>query len=287
MPLISEMAHPRGLSFAQQRKVVHLRDDKGLAWNKIAEKVINLQRQNPSEWLVKNTYKRFDKKAGRVRANYHKCGRKKYKVTPQIEAHLVKTLLRLRSKCTCTASTLQRELAREKNVELSCVHIRRVLRDKGYKWLPRNRKRVYSAAERKRRVEFAKSILEKTPKQLRTYFSMCLDGVVLCLPPADPVDRENYCRYGDGHLYMKPDEVHKDVASGSVKYAAQAPLSRVVPMWGGVGAKGFGLVTFHQRRKLNSAEWRSSAVSSGRLVAACQQASGRQRGPYKASPPDL
>ena len=42
MPLVSEMVHPRGLDFANQRKVVILRDVKDMAWDDIADQVVNL-----------------------------------------------------------------------------------------------------------------------------------------------------------------------------------------------------------------------------------------------------
>ena len=40
MPLVSEMVHPRGLDFANQRKVVILRDVKDMAWDDIADQVV-------------------------------------------------------------------------------------------------------------------------------------------------------------------------------------------------------------------------------------------------------
>ena len=48
MVQITESVHPRSLSFANQRKVVILRDQ-GFAWNDITGRVVNLQGASPSE----------------------------------------------------------------------------------------------------------------------------------------------------------------------------------------------------------------------------------------------
>ena len=92
--------------------------------------------------------------------------------------------------------------------------------------------------------------------QLKAHLALCMDGCVLTLPPADPTDRENYCRHGETHMYRKRSEVGSDVVDGgSGAYGNQVPLGRAVPMWGGVASGGFGLVIFHERRKLTSEEW--------------------------------
>ena len=41
MVLIRDRVHPKSLDFSNQRKVVHLRDDKGLSWEQIALQVRN------------------------------------------------------------------------------------------------------------------------------------------------------------------------------------------------------------------------------------------------------
>ena len=283
MPQISEMSHPAGLSFAMQRKVVLLRDTENLAWHKIAERVQNLNKEPTTKQTCINVYNRFQRKAGRVKPKYSRCGRKPYKVTRDVKKHLVKTLVKLRGKCTCTATTLQRELCKDMGVTVNPRHIRRVLSEAGYSWLPRNGKRIYSKDMEQKRVAFASKVLEMTPKQLKTYFSMCMDGVVFVIPPADPIDRENFVKHGDTHCWRKPDEATKKVAQGGhrLKYKPQAPPARTVPLWGGVGAKGFGLISFHQRRKVDGNEWKKIAVKSGRLVSACQVSCGRKRGPYR------
>ena len=53
MPLVTDMRHKNGLSFAMQRKVVMLRDDKGMSWDGIADPAIggitNLSRPGLSQ----------------------------------------------------------------------------------------------------------------------------------------------------------------------------------------------------------------------------------------------
>ena len=280
MPVESEMVHPRALSFQQQRKVVMLRD-KGLSFSKIAGQVVNLEKKHPTKQHVANIYHGFHAKKGRRPAKYDKCDRKPYKVTPEVSKFLVSTLLKMRNKCICTASTLQLTLAKEMNVTLSLTHIRRVLEDKGYSWLPRRKKRVYSKEDRDKRVAFAREVLQKTDDELRTYVTMCMDGVVLQVPPQDPGARQNFCRIGDTHMWRKKGEATGEAAEGGADdYSGQAAADRCVPMWGGVGSCGFGVVAFHKRRKITADEWKAAAIDKGTLVKACKTASGRQRGPY-------
>ena len=61
--------------------------------------------------------------------------------------------------CQHASATLQRELARDKQVKLSDSAIRKVLHGAGYKWLPRAQKRMYSAGDMKVWLAFAKRIV--------------------------------------------------------------------------------------------------------------------------------
>ena len=118
-------------------------------------------------------------------------------------------------------------------------------------------------------------------KDIATKIAFAMDGVVLTLPPADPVDRENYCHYGETHMYRKRGDATKPSLAGGDAWSEQVPLQRIVPMWAGVGWRGFGLVVFHKKRKLNGAEW-ATAVRSGKLVKACRQANGGEGvGPWR------
>ena len=136
MPVVSEMVHPLGLDFQQQRKVILLRDTQQLAWHKIALRVKNRQGMRPSKQMVINIYRGF--KAGKARRpyKYHRCGRKPYKLTSEAEKFLVKKLLQMRRKTICTSTTLQRELAAGLGIHVAAVQIRRALRKKGYRWIP-------------------------------------------------------------------------------------------------------------------------------------------------------
>ena len=85
MPVVSEMYHPSGFSFAMQRKIVLRREIHQESWHIIVEQVRTLQGEVPSAQHVSNTYHRFDTKSGRVRSGYSKCGRKPWKWTKEID----------------------------------------------------------------------------------------------------------------------------------------------------------------------------------------------------------
>ena len=74
MPPITEVVHPRGLSFAAQRKVVLLRDVHHMPWPAIAAEVRNLKKKRPSERTVRRYYRAFSRRSGRVRTKYANCG---------------------------------------------------------------------------------------------------------------------------------------------------------------------------------------------------------------------
>ena len=59
MPVISQMVHPRGLSFQAQKRVVVFRDVKGLSFPAIAKKVKNLSKEQPSIQCVIDYYEEF------------------------------------------------------------------------------------------------------------------------------------------------------------------------------------------------------------------------------------
>ena len=279
MPRVSEMVHPAGLSFAQQRKVVILRDVRHQTWGQIAGNVCNLQGGHPSRQTVANIYGSFSRTKGRVSSGYARCGRKKWKVTPEVEQFLKKALLRLRRSSLCTSTSLQQTLAREKGVQVSCSQIRRVLRKHGYQWLPRAQKRKYSPADKAKRLVFARQVLALSAAALRERLSFAMDGVVLALPPRDETDRCNFCRHGETHVWRKPCEAASPELAGD-PYGKQALASRTVPMWGGVSAKGFAIVVVHKTRKLTAGEW-CQALDRGDLKKAIRQLSPvKPHGPW-------
>ena len=83
------------------------------------------------------------------------------------------------------------------------------------------------------RVAFAKRVLRLTAAELREKLSLAMDGVILGIPPQDPTDRLNWCKFGDTHIYRKPSETFSSELSGREDYGKQIPMSRVLPMWGG------------------------------------------------------
>ena len=276
------MEHPQSMNFTNQKLCVILRDTKGWPWSKIAERLHTLQGRghHPSPRQCRDVYKAFSKKLGRRRYKYQNCGRKAWQVTPDIERFLVRRLLAMRTRCICTSTTLQRVLLQERNVQLEASTIRKILKKKGYRWLPRRQKPKYSKEVRAQRRQFAAKILGMTKRDYAKHFAMSMDGVVLALPPVDPVARENFCHVGETHMWRTRSEAaHPDLA-GDDLYKKQLPYSRAVPMWGGIGFGGFGLVMFHARKKVDTDEW-VRAVDGGRLVAACHRARpDRDQGPW-------
>lgn len=144
MPLVQYMVHPRALDFKNQKRVMILRDVNQWKWADIAGNVVNLQGEHPSPSYIRKIYNDFKVRPG-VRRNpkYEKCGRKAWKLTADVQTHLVKTMLRLRRSSVCTNTTLQQDLLRTKNLKVSTSAIRKVLLSKGYRWLPRAQKRKF------------------------------------------------------------------------------------------------------------------------------------------------
>ena len=60
-PLVSEMVHPRGLDFENQRKVMILRDHENKSWDDIAAEVVNLSGDSSTRDTVKRVYERSSK----------------------------------------------------------------------------------------------------------------------------------------------------------------------------------------------------------------------------------
>jgi predicted oxidoreductase (fatty acid repression mutant protein) len=74
MVIVSEIQHPRSLDFTNQRKVVLIRDQEGLSWDKIAKRVVNLKGEHPSWKHCSEVYERFQESKGRVLYKYGNCG---------------------------------------------------------------------------------------------------------------------------------------------------------------------------------------------------------------------
>lgn len=280
MVVVSEVVHPSSMDFRNQRKVVMLRTVKKMIWADIGKEVVNLRGGRPSEKQCRQVFRDFSMKLGRRVYKYKKCGRKKWKVTPQVQKFIIQRLLALRLKCICTSATLQGELVKAKGVELECSTIRKILSKHGYHWMRRFQKPKYSQTDMALREAFAKKALRIPKKHWTKRISMSMDGVVFSLPPSDPTERWNFCKIGETHMWRKKDESAKPELAGRKDYDKQLPYNRAVPMWGGIGRSGFGVITFHEHRKLNNEEW-AEAVSKGHLVQACRDACEPQRyGPW-------
>ena len=280
MPLVQEMRHPRGLNFANERKVYHLREDQNMPWSKIAGKVENEAGEASTTETVRRAFKRFSVKKGRSSYKFSNCGRKPWKFTKPVENFLVRKLLAIRKNKICTSTTLQGLLAKEKGLLVADSAIRKVLIKRGYKWLPRRQKRLYSEKDKKARLKFARRVARMSIQQVREEMALSMDGVVLTIPPADPVDRLNFCRQGETHMWRTPGEYAIPDLAGADSYVAQAPMSRVVPMWGGVSGGGCAEVVFHKSRKLSSEEW-LGLITSGKFTAALRSVRPAGKRPWK------
>lgn len=106
-----------------------------------------------------------------------------------------------------------------------------------------------------------------------------MDGVVLTVPPADAVARENHCRAGDTHVWRLRGEAGRPDLQGGDRYASQVPLSRAVPLWGGVSSGGFAFVHWHANKKLSTEEW-VAAVQGGALRDAVRALTPRRPRPW-------
>ena len=265
------MVHPRGLDFKNQRRVMLMRmQQPPVPFRRIAELVRNLEGQPSTEDVVRRVHRRFNKQKGFVQYKFHKCGRHPWKLTKPVAAFVVKTLLKERVRGICTSRSLQAAVAKEFHVNVSAAHIRRHLVFRGFKWLPRSQKRKYNADMRRRRAAFVERYRHMSPATIARHISMAMDGVVLSVPPADPTDRKNFCLEGESHMWRKPGEAASPALSGADPYATQVPLSRAIPLWGAISARGFTHVVYHRRKKLTVDDW-AHALDSGCLARAVDE----------------
>ena len=154
---------------------------------------------------------------------------------------------------------------------LEASSIRRFLKKKGYRWLPRRQKRQYNKEERAARKAFSDAVLRLSRADLRRKLNMSMDGVVLSMPPEDDADRANYCWGGVTHMWRKPGEANTPKLAGEDKYTKQVPIGRALPLWGGLSADGFAVVHWHlDRKKVNGEDW-TEEVRGGALKKALKQ----------------
>ena len=284
MPVVSEMRHPKGFSFHQERKIVLVRDAAQasgchMEWAEIAKRVTNLLGQRPRPRHVANTYRRATARRGPLKYDYNKCGRKPDKVTKEVELFLLRKLRQLRCRTACASTLLHLRLASEMDVKVSARYVRKVLAKKGYRWLPKRQKRMYSNEQKKARMAFAKKVLRMTAAELRVAMAYAMDGVVLALPPNDTIDRMSFCLHGEEHMWRKGMEAVAPNLSGRDDYGSQVPLARAVPMWAGCAEGGMSIVGFHRRKKLCGAEW-ARIVARGDLVKAVKAVNPKRKEPW-------
>ena len=279
MVVVSESVHPQGCDFRNQRKIVLLRQQ-GLSFPQIAREVKNLVGGRPTARTCWNYYAAFSMDAGRRKSQYKKCGRTAWKLTPAAQRFALKTLKKLRKQMLCTAATLRAELARERGVVVAPCTIRKFLKWKGYKWLPRAQKRKYSNKQKRERLHFAREVVAMGPAKLRKKLAMSMDGCILHMPPRDPTERVNFLRHLQTHMWRLKSERLQPELSGHDVFAKQIALTRSIPLWGGIGPNGFATVVFHRKKKLSVDEW-LAAVKAHKFVTAVKQVSpDKPRGPW-------
>ena len=183
MAMIMERVSKKSLDFRNQRKAYVLRTVHKRSYESIAQVVVNRQGEHPSWGTVRNVCEAFSTSKGRRPYKYHKCGRRPWKLTRDVQQFVIRTLLAKRVKEVVTSSSLAEAVASEKGVIIEASSIRKFLQRRGYMWLPRSQKRKYTDDDRVRRMSFARSVLRLSDHALRFKLAMSLDGVVLSMPP--------------------------------------------------------------------------------------------------------
>ena len=143
MTIITESVSSQSLDFPNQRKAYLLRHVKKLSWDTIAAEVVNVSGDNPSRNCVRETVAKFSVTKGHRKFNYDRCGRKPWKLTKEAQQFLVRRLAAWRTSQIVTSVTLQAALAEEMHITVEDSTVRKFLRSKGYKWLPRSQKRKH------------------------------------------------------------------------------------------------------------------------------------------------
>ena len=279
MTVITESVSSRSMNFQNQRRAYLLRHVHKLSWVNIAARVVNVSGANPSWVCVRDTVQGFSLARGCRAFKYSRCGRKPWKLTKDAQQFLVRRLVARRASQIVTSVTLQADLASEKGIVVEESTVRKFLKKRGYRWLPRNQKRKYTTAQKLERVAFASAVIRMSRAVLRQKLCMSLDGVVLSMPPSKEIERFNYCWGAATHMWRRKTEGNAPMLAGADDYDKQVPLSRAIPLWGGISEDGFAPVLWHPNKKTNAAEW-SEAIRSGKLTEAL-----RSLNPHKKTGP--
>ena len=280
MVLLRVRVHPRGLSLPAQRKVFALRHTKNkkgkkLSWPKIAAQVVNLQGVTPGWKVCRDAYNRMNTKLGMPKDNYHKCGRKAA-LTKAVRKWVVSQLVSRRNKMEVTSVMLTRLLAARKHIQVEASTVRRALNAEGYYYLSRTKKPKYNKDQRQERLKISQKLAKMTDDQVKEEFHFSMGGVVAIVPPSEPIARENFIHSDIVRVWRKPSEGALTALHGYDCYAKQAPKSRIIPFWGGLGPKGYATVMFHGNRKTDASEWDEHALKSGALLKALRAVAPRK-----------
>ena len=206
MTEIREIISCRSMACPEHRKAYMLRYIMRFSWEKVAEQVVNLRGEHPSWVCVKETVQRLSVAKGCRKYKYSRCGRRPWKMTSAIQQFVISRLVARRATQIVTSVTLQADLSAEKGITVEASTIRKLLKRRGYRWLPRNQKRKYSDIQKRSRLAFARAVLRMSKKDLRRKLSMSLDGVVLSMPPTSDTERFNFCWGGATHMWRKRSE---------------------------------------------------------------------------------
>jgi hypothetical protein len=280
MPCIVQRVSKKSLDFQNQRKAYLLRSVHKKPYESIAAKVVNLQGAHPSWGHVRDLCKSFSIRSACRKYKYHKCGRTPWKLTRDVQKFILRRLLSDRMKTVVTSTSLAEAVAKEKGVILESSSIRKLLLKRGYRWLPRAMKRMYSPEQKEVRLRFARAVVRLSKAALRSKLCMAMDGVVLAMPPANATDRFNYCWDGFRFMWRRQGEANAPPLAGADNYAKQVPKARALPLWGGISEGGFAAVLWHDAKKTDNEEW-SQVVRSGGLSQALRKINpGRRVAPW-------
>ena len=97
--------------------------------------------------------------------------------------------------------------------------------------------------------------------------ALSMDGVVLTVPPAEGIDRNNFCRKGETHMWRLPSESCTPELAAGDPYSVQIPMNRAVPLWAGISEGGAAEVVVHKYKRMTAPEW-LKAVKAGKLKGA-------------------
>ena len=80
-------------------------------------------------------------------------------------------------------------------------------------------------------------------------------------------------------MWRKKGEAASPALAGADEFSKQVPLSRSIPIWGGISADGFAPVVFHEEKKLDNIQW-AKVVREGALTEALRKINPGARGPW-------